>query len=34
MAVCRGFVRRTLTSVYGEAHAEPGPAIENAGRMK
>jgi zinc/manganese transport system permease protein len=34
MALFRGVVRRSLTSVYGHAHADAEPAIENAGRAK
>jgi zinc/manganese transport system permease protein len=32
MAACRGFVKRALTSFYGEAHADSGSAMENARR--
>ncbi len=34
MAIFRGVVRRSLTSVYGPAHAATEPAIENVGRAK
>src|ERR1700676_3819843 len=34
MALFRGVVRRSLTSVYDHAHADAEPAIETAGRAK
>jgi len=33
MALLRGVVRRSLTSVYGDPQSHTEPAIENAGRM-
>jgi zinc/manganese transport system permease protein len=34
MALFRGVVRRSLTSVYGDPHTVTEPAIENVGRVK